>query len=90
MSSDDIISHKITKKSFNVTDFIIFSILATLNDFFLIYHSNSIVPGGLLVRSYFNMSGPRIAAKVLNMEAAINIGINGIRQAARTSKSIDT
>lgn len=33
MSSDDIISHKITKKSFNVTDFIIFSILATLNDF---------------------------------------------------------
>lgn len=34
MSSDDIISHKITKKSFNVTDFIIFSILATLNDFF--------------------------------------------------------
>lgn len=41
MSSDDIISHKITKKSFNVTDFIIFSILATLNDFFLIYYSNS-------------------------------------------------
>ena len=53
-------------------------------------HLSSIVPGGLLVRSYFNMSGPRIAAKVLNMEAAINIGINGIRQAARTSKSIDT
>ena len=37
-----------------------------------------------------NISGPKIAASVLNIEAAINIGINGIKQEESTSKKIET